>query len=166
MSSESIQNSHSPRACRSDSLRAAEKSSHQGKWNSRPPNDSTIRGVSSTEPVSTITISSTQGRMLSRQAGSVRAESRTIMQSESRGRSPGAAAAAGRLGASRGIARLDPRAVPAWPIAGGRAGCSAGAAHRQPVEWVAPTLPRLPAAELRRPLARPLLPEPLLVLAA
>ena len=86
-SSESIQNSQSPRACRNDSFRAAEKSSHQGKWNNRPPNDSTIRGVSSTEPVSTITISSTQGRMLSKHAGKVRALSLTIMHNEIRGRS-------------------------------------------------------------------------------
>ena len=118
MSSESIQNNHSPRACRNDSLRAAEKSSHQGKWNSRPPNDSTIRGVSSTEPVSTITISSTQGRMLSRHAGKVRAESRTIMHNDSRGRSwsirsrsppPGAVSTANGLGRLRaGIAVASP----------------------------------------------------------
>ena len=87
MSSESIQKIHSPSACRNDSFRAAEKSSHHGKWSSRPPNYSTIRGVSSTEPVSTMTISSTHGRMLSRHARMVDPLSRTIMHSERRGRS-------------------------------------------------------------------------------
>ena len=101
VSSESIQKSHSPVACRSDSLRAAEKSSHQGKWKSLPPNDSTIRGVSSTEPVSTRIISSTHGRMLSRHAGKVRASrerSCTTRFSAVPGR---AATAARRSGQSR-----------------------------------------------------------------
>ena len=140
VSSESIQNSHSPRACRSDSLRAAEKSSHQGKWNSRPPNDSTIRGVSSTEPVSTMTISSTQGRMLSRQAGRVRAESRTIMQSDSRG-----------LAATEPQAAARRRSRPRMPSARLRGtGGREAASH----------------AGRARPADRPLRPEPPLVLVA
>ena len=51
-----------------------------------------MAGVSSSEPVSTTTISSTQGRTLSSAARSVRAESRTIMQSESVGRGIAASA--------------------------------------------------------------------------
>jgi hypothetical protein len=82
-SSESIQKIQRPRAWRSDSLRAAEKLSHQGKRNRRAPRAAAIFGVSSLEPVSTTMISSTQGRMLSRQARMVRALSRTMMQTDS-----------------------------------------------------------------------------------
>jgi hypothetical protein len=85
VSSASIQKSQSPRACRSDSWRAAEKSSHQGNSKSRAPWSRAISFVESSDPVSTTTSSSTQGRMPARQAGSVSAASRTIMQRESRG---------------------------------------------------------------------------------
>src|SRR5579872_5073664 len=67
VSSESIQKIHSPRAYLNDSLRAAEKSSHHGKENKRAPYCRQMSGVLSFEPVSTTTISSTHGRMLSKQ---------------------------------------------------------------------------------------------------
>jgi hypothetical protein len=49
--------------------------------------------VLSSDPVSTTTISSTQGAMLAKQAPSVALESRTIMHTESRGLSGAASKA-------------------------------------------------------------------------
>ncbi len=65
-----------------DSFLAAAKSSTQANSNTRAPACWAIRRVSSTEPVSTTTSSSTHGRMLASAAGSVPAASRTIMHSD------------------------------------------------------------------------------------
>ena len=53
------------------------------------PKARAISGVRSTEPVSTTIISSTQGRMLVKQASRIRSLSRTIMHRESFGAMPG-----------------------------------------------------------------------------
>ncbi|MNT32072.1 hypothetical protein D3C72_1679340 [compost metagenome] len=67
-------------------LRAAEKSSHQAKWPTLAPNDSAIATVSSVEPVSTTTISSTWPRSEAKQRGRFAASSLTIKQAETVGR--------------------------------------------------------------------------------
>src|SRR3972149_3586786 len=83
VSSESIQKIHWPRARRSDSLRAAAKSSHHAKWNTRAPSRRASWAVRSWEPVSTTTISSTHGLILAREVSITGSLSRTIMHSES-----------------------------------------------------------------------------------
>ena len=62
-------------------LRAAAKSSTHGKCATRAPQRCAIGTVASAEPVSSTSISSTQGRALSRQRSMQRASSRTIITS-------------------------------------------------------------------------------------
>ncbi len=83
-SSASIQKIHSPRAHRIDSLRAAEKSSHHGKSNTRAPAARAISRVASVEPVSTTTTSSKSADAEARHAPMFTASLRATIQSETR----------------------------------------------------------------------------------
>src|SRR5579884_1573648 len=72
----------SPRACFKDSLRAALKSSHQGKWKTRAPASRAMSSVLSLDPVSTTMVSSTEPLIEFRQRGRLASSSRTIRHAE------------------------------------------------------------------------------------
>ena len=74
----------SPVAASMPVLRGAAKSPFHSSWMTRAPKLSAISMEPSTEPVSTMTISSTASRTLSRQRGRCSRSSRTIMQSDTR----------------------------------------------------------------------------------
>src|SRR5262245_19196789 len=81
-SSASSQKTHSPAACRKLSLRAAEKSSHQGKSKILDVNRAATSRVRSCEPVSTITISSKSAATGVRHSARFASPFLTIMHSE------------------------------------------------------------------------------------
>ncbi len=82
-------------------MRAAAKSSTQGKSNTFAPKRAAISLVRSVEPVSTTTISSTRSAAEARQAGRFSSSFFTIMHSDTRGRRRGRATTGAACGAGR-----------------------------------------------------------------